>query len=93
MEYFRYTPAKSLEVWLQWDKAYLQLVSCGQSTIFLQGVIAFSISAPYFLGRTLILKAITACKNIAVWPHETNVQCALKLTIVLKRGILDTTVS
>ena len=50
----------------------LCIVSRGQTAMFLQGVITFSISARKIFLRGLILKAITPCKNIAVWPRETN---------------------
>ena len=47
----------------------MYLVWRGQTTIpvFLQGVIAFGISA-----RNLRAQGITSCKNIAVWPREAN---------------------
>ena len=69
----RVWPCKTI-VWhiyacrLRWK--WHQLVSHGQTAIFLQDVIAFSISAHKIFLWALILKVITPCKNTAVWPRE-----------------------
>ena len=55
------------------------------TAIFLQGIIAFSISSRKIFLRVLILKVITPCKSMVVWPRKTkqNIRgCSLSSTLV-----------